>query len=80
MGFNRGKIKVKAKNISERGESISRRQVMSGAITATVTAHSHLDGRVKATLRDSLHPTTQGTGDHIGRSTGHEKKIEGMYS
>ena len=52
---------------------------MSGAITATVSAHSHLDGRVRDVPGDSLHPTMPGTGGHTGRSTRHDKK-KGMYS
>ena len=49
MGFNRGEIRVKAMNISvmdgKGGESILGCWVMSLAITATVSAHSDLDGR-----------------------------------
>ena len=48
MGFNRGEIEVKATNISvmdrKGGKSILGCWVMSGAITATVSAHSHLHG------------------------------------
>ena len=56
-------------------------QVMSGAITATVSAHPHLDGRVRDVPRDSLHPTMLGTGDHKGRFTRHDKKKKiGVYS
>ena len=61
MRFNRGEIRVKAMNISEMdrkgGKSILGCWVMSGAITATVSAHSHLGGRVRNLPRDSLHPT-----------------------
>ena len=50
MGFNRGEIRVKATDISvvdrKGGESILGCQVMSGSITATVRANSHLHGRV----------------------------------
>ena len=50
MSFNRGEIRVKATNISvmdrKGGESIFGCRVMSVAITATRSAHSHLDGRV----------------------------------
>ena len=50
MGFNRGEIGVKVTNISvmdrKGGKSIFWCRVMSGAITATATAHSHLHGRV----------------------------------
>ena len=41
MGFNRSEIRIKATNISVVGC-----RVVSGAITATVSAHSHLHGRV----------------------------------
>ena len=48
MGFNRGEIRIKATNISvvdrKGGESILGCRVMSGAITAIVSAHSHLHG------------------------------------
>ena len=75
MGFNRGEIRVKATNISvmnRKGlKSILGCRVMSGTITATVSAHSHLDGRVRDAPRDSLHPTMPGTGCHTGRSTRH---------
>ena len=82
MGFNRGEIRVKAPNISvvdrKRGESILECRVMSGAITATMSAHSHLDGRVKVVPRDSLLPTMPGTGSHTRRSTRHDEKIRGF--
>ena len=78
MGFNRGEIRVKATNISvmdrKRGKSILGCRVMSGAITATASAHSHLGGRVRNLPGDSLHPTMPGTGGHTGRSTRHVKK------
>ena len=78
MGFNRGKIRVKATNISvmdgKGGESILGCRVVSGVITATVSADSHLDGRVRGLPGDSLHPTMPGTGGHTGRSTRHDKK------
>ena len=84
MGFNRGEIRVKATNISvvdrKGGESILGCRVVSGAITATVSAHSHLHGRVTDEPGDSLHPTVPGTGGHTGRSTGHAKKRGSMYS
>ena len=51
---------------------------MSGAIIATVSAHSHLDGRVRDVPRDSLHPTMPGTGGHTGRSTRHDKKKQAV--
>ena len=78
MGFNRGEIRVKATNISvmdRKGEkSIMACRVMSGAITATVSAHPHLDGRVRDVPRDSLHPTMPETGSYTGRSTRPDKK------
>ena len=78
MGFNRGEIKVKATSIREMdrkgGESNSGCWVMSGAITATMSVHSHLTGRVKIVPGDSLHPTMPGTEGHTGRSTRHGKK------
>ena len=78
MGFKRGEIRVKATNISvmdrKGGESILGCWIMSGAITATVSAHSHLDGRVKDVPGDSLHSTLPWTGGHTGRSTRHDKK------
>ena len=46
-------------------------RVMSGAITTTASAHSHLGGRVRNLPGDSLHPTMPGTGGHRGRSTWH---------
>ena len=52
---------------------------MSGAITATVSAHSHLDGEDRDVPGDSLHPTMPGTGGHMGKSTKHDKK-SCMYS
>ena len=73
MGFNRGEIRVKATNISvmnrKGGKSILGCRVMSGTITATASAHSHLDGRVRDASGDSSHPTMPGTGGHTGRST-----------
>ena len=46
MGFNRGEIRIKATNNSvmdrKGGESILGFWVVSGTITATVSAHSHL--------------------------------------
>ena len=61
MGFNRGETRVKAMNISvmdrKGGESILGCRVMSGVITTTVSAHSHLDSRVRDVPRDSLHLT-----------------------
>ena len=84
MGFNRGEIRIKATNISavdrKGGESILGCWVMSGAITTTVSAHSHLHGRVTGVPGDSVHPTMPGTGGHTGRSTWHVKKRGGMYS
>ena len=84
MGFNRGEIRVKATNISvvdRKGrESILGCRVVSGAITATVSAHSHLHGRVTDVPGDSLHPTMPRTGGHTGRSIWHAKKRGGMYS
>ena len=75
MGFNRGEIRVKATNISvmnrKGGKSIMGCRVMSGTITATVSAHSHLDGRVKDVPGDSSHPTMPETRGHMGRSTRH---------
>ena len=72
MGFNRGEIRVKATNISvvdrKGGESILGCRVMSGAITATVSVHSHLHDRVTDVSGDSLQPTMPGTGGHTGRS------------
>ena len=79
MGFNRGEIGVKATNIHfmdrKGGKSIFGCQVMSGAITATVSAHSHLHGRVRDMPGDSLHPTMPGTEGHTGRSIRHDKKV-----
>ena len=79
MGFNRGEIRVKATNISamdeKGGESISGCRVMSGAITATASAHSHLDGTARDVPRDSLRPTMPGTRGHTGRPTRHDRKI-----
>ena len=46
---------------------------MSGTTTATVSAHSHLDGRVRDEPGDSSHPTMAGNGGHTGRSTMHDK-------
>ena len=60
------------------GESILGCQVMSGAITATMSAHSHLNGRVRDVPGDSLRPTMPGTAGHTGRSTRHNKKVGGM--
>ena len=61
MGFNREETGVKATNISvmdrKGGKSILGCRVMSGAITATVSAYSHLHGRVRDMPRNSLHPT-----------------------
>ena len=75
VGFNRREIRVKATNISvmnrKGGKSILGCRVMSGTITATVSAHSHLDGRVRDEPGDSSHPTMPGTGGHTGRSTMH---------
>ena len=76
MGFNRGEIRVKAMNIGvtnrKGGKSILGCRVMSGTSTATVGAHSHLNGRVSDAPRDSSHPTMPGTGGHTGMSTRHE--------
>ena len=84
MCFNRGEIKVKATNISvmdrRGGESILGCQVMNGAITTTMSAHSHLVGRVRDVPGDSLHPTMLGTGGHTGRFTRHDKKNGGLCS
>ena len=84
MGFNRGEIRVKATNISvmngKGGKSIMGCRVMRGTITATVSAHSHLDGRVRDAPRDSSHPTMPGNGGHTRRSTRHGLKNKGMYS
>ena len=78
MGFDRGEIRVKATNISvmdrKGGKSILGCRVMSGAITITASAHSHLGGRVRNLPGDSLHPTMPGTGGHTGSSTRHVKK------
>ena len=75
MGFDRGEIRMKATNISimdrKEGKSIMGCRVMSGAITTTASAHSHLGGRVRNLPGDSLHPTMPGTGGHTGRSTSH---------
>ena len=79
MGFNRGEIRVKASSISvmdrKGGKSILGCQVMSGAITASASAHSHLGGRVRNLPGDSLHPTMPGTRGHTGRSTRHAKNM-----
>ena len=45
---------------------------MSGTSTATVSALSHLDGRVRDEPGDSSHPTMPRTGGHTGRSTTHD--------
>ena len=62
MSFNRGEIRIKATNISvvdrKGGESILGCRVVSGAITATVSAHFHLHRRVMGVPGDSLHPTS----------------------
>ena len=75
MGFDRVEIRIKVTNISimdrKGGKSIMRCWVMSGAITTTASAHSHLGGTVRNLLGDSLHPTMPGTGGHTGRSTWH---------
>ena len=51
MGFDRGKIRLKATNISimdrKGGKSIMGCRVISGAITTTASVHSHLGGRVR---------------------------------
>ena len=62
------------------GESILGYRAMSGAIIATPSAHPHLDSRVEVVPGDSLHPFMLGTGYLTGKSTRHDKKIEGMYS
>ena len=58
MGFNRREIRFRAMNISnvctKGGKSIIGCRVMSGVITATVSAHSHLNDKVKVIPRDSL--------------------------
>ena len=76
MGFNRGEIRVKATNIGamkRKGrKSILGCRVMSETITAIVSAHSHLNGRVRDAPGDSSHPTMLGTGGHTGRSTRHD--------
>ena len=55
MGFNRREIRVKATNISvmnrKGGKSILGCRVMSGTITATESAHSHLDGSGKGKVK-----------------------------
>ena len=75
MGFDKGEIRIKATNISimdrTGGKPIMGCRVMSGAITTTSSAHSHLGSRVKNLPGDSLHPTMSGTGGHTGRSTWH---------
>ena len=57
MGFNKREIRGKATNIGvmarEGGESILGYRVMCGAITATVSAHYHLDGRARDVPRGS---------------------------
>ena len=83
MCFNRGEIKVEATNISvmdRKGESTLGCRVVSGAITATVSVHSHLDSSVRNVPGDSLHSTTPGIGGHTGRCAWHVKKMGGMYS
>ena len=78
MGFNRGEISVKATNVSvmyRKGrESILGCWIMSGAITATTSAHSHLDGKVTDVPADSLHPTMPETGGIRGGLLGMIKK------
>ena len=80
MGFNRGEIRVKTINISvmdrKGGESILECRVMSGAITATMSAHSHLDGRVRDVPGDSLHPTMPGTGGHMGTASQPDRQTD----
>ena len=80
MGFNRGEIRVKAMNFSvvyRKGEEYFLEcRVVNGAITDTVSAHSHLHGGVTDVPRYSLHPTVPGTGGHMGRSTHAKKKEE----
>ena len=83
MGFNSGKICVKATNISvmdRKGEFFLGCQVMSGTITDTGSANFYLNGRVTDVPRDSLHSTMPGIVGHTGRSTWHAKKRVGMYS
>ena len=80
MGFYKGEIRVEATNISvidrKGGKSILGYRVMSGAITATVSAHCHFHGRVRDVPGDSLHPTMPGIGGYTGRSTRYDKKIQ----
>ena len=78
MGFNRGEVSVKALNIGEVGRKGAKSIMGWLVMRGTITAHSHLDGRVKVVPGDSLHPTMAGTGGHTGRSTGHDKKDK-MY-
>ena len=52
---------------------------MSGATTATVSAHSHLDGRVRDEPGDSSHPTMPGTGAIRGGRL-RIIKTKGMYN
>ena len=80
MGFNRGEIRVKAMNISamdrKGGESILGCRVMSGAITATVSAHSHLDGRVRDVPEILCTPLCRGLGAIWGGQLGMIMKLE----
>ena len=66
MGFDREEIRIKATNISimdrKGGKSIIECRVMSGAITTTASAHSHLGGRVRNLPGDSMHPLCRGLG------------------
>ena len=78
MGFNRGEIRVKTTNISEMdrkgGESILGCRIMSGAITSTVSAHSHLDGRVRLCPKTLCTPLCQGLGTQEGGPLGMIKR------
>ena len=81
MGFNRGEIRVKATNISvmdrKGGKSILGCRIMSGAITATASAHSHLGSRVGICLEILCTPLCRGLGAIRGGLLG-MLKIRGM--
>ena len=53
---------------------------MSGAITTTMSAHSHLISRANIKPWDSLHPTMTGTGSHKGWSSRYDKNESYVHS
>ena len=83
MGFNRGEIRIKATNISimdrKGGKSIMGCRVMSGAITTTANAHSHLGGSQEFARR-FFAPHYAGDWGPYGEFYLACLKIWGMYS